>query len=49
LVAAGGIVTGLDGLPLKYGTPGLRIPSFLAWGNPAGAEKLGTVAKKNTR
>ena len=49
LVAAGGIVTGLDGSPLKYGTPGLRIPSFLAWGNPAGAEKLGTVAKKTTR
>jgi 3'(2'), 5'-bisphosphate nucleotidase len=38
LVAAGGIVTKLDGSPLKYGTAGFRIPSFLAWGNPARAE-----------
>jgi 3'(2'), 5'-bisphosphate nucleotidase len=37
LVAAGGIVTELDGSPLKYGTTGLRIPSFLAWGDPARA------------
>jgi 3'(2'), 5'-bisphosphate nucleotidase len=38
LVAAGGIVTQPDGSPLKYGTAGLLIPSFLAWGNPARAE-----------
>jgi 3'(2'), 5'-bisphosphate nucleotidase len=37
LAAAGGVVTELDGSPLKYGTPGLRIPSFLAWGDPARA------------
>ena len=37
LVAAGGIVTQPDGSPLKYGTAGLRIPSFLAWGDPARA------------
>ena len=50
LMAAGGIATELDGSPLKYGTAGLRIPSFLAWGNPAGAEKkLGTFPKKATR
>jgi 3'(2'), 5'-bisphosphate nucleotidase len=39
LTAAGGVVTALDGSPLKYGTPGLRIPSFLAWGDPARADK----------
>ena len=38
LTAAGGVVTELDGSPLKYGTPDLRIPSFLAWGDPARAE-----------
>jgi 3'(2'), 5'-bisphosphate nucleotidase len=47
LVAAGGIVTGLDGSPVKYGTPRFRIPSFLAWGNMAEAEKkLGTLPKR---
>jgi 3'(2'), 5'-bisphosphate nucleotidase len=35
LTAAGGIVTKLDGSPLQYGSPGLRIPSFLAWGDRA--------------
>jgi len=50
LVAAGGIVTGLDGSALQYGTPDLRIPSFLAWGNPAGGEKkLGTFPKGAAR
>jgi 3'(2'), 5'-bisphosphate nucleotidase len=38
LTAAGGVVTELDGSNLKYGTPGLRIPSFLAWGDPERAE-----------
>jgi 3'(2'), 5'-bisphosphate nucleotidase len=38
LTAAGGLVTELDGSPLKYGTPDLRIPSFLAWGDPARAQ-----------
>lgn len=38
LSAAGGVVTELDGSPLKYGTPGLRIPSFLAWADPTRAE-----------
>ena len=38
LTAAGGVVTELDGSPLKYGTPDLRIPSFLAWGDPERAE-----------
>jgi 3'(2'), 5'-bisphosphate nucleotidase len=39
LTAAGGVVTELDGSPLKYGTPDLRIPSFLAWGDPTGAQR----------
>jgi 3'(2'), 5'-bisphosphate nucleotidase len=34
LVAAGGSVTKPDGIALAYGTPELRIPSFLAWGGP---------------
>jgi len=38
LTAAGGTVTEPDGSPLKYGTSGLRIPSFLAWGDPARAQ-----------
>ena len=38
LTAAGGVVTQLDGSRLKYGTPDLRIPSFLAWGDPERAE-----------
>jgi 3'(2'), 5'-bisphosphate nucleotidase len=43
LAAAGGIVTELDGSPLKYGTPSLRIPSFLAWGDPARAQKASDI------
>jgi 3'(2'), 5'-bisphosphate nucleotidase len=39
LAAAGGIVTALDGSALKYGTVDLRIPSFLAWGDPIRAKK----------
>ena len=38
LTAAGGVVTALDGSPLKYATRDLRIPSFLAWGDPARAD-----------
>jgi 3'(2'), 5'-bisphosphate nucleotidase len=38
LTAAGGIVTQPDGSRLKYGTAGLRIPSFLAWGDPERAQ-----------
>jgi 3'(2'), 5'-bisphosphate nucleotidase len=44
LVAAGGSVIDPDGAALTYGTPDLRIPSFLAWGGPApgeGARKSG--------
>jgi 3'(2'), 5'-bisphosphate nucleotidase len=39
LVAAGGSVSAPDGTPLAYGTADLLIPSFLAWGQPAPAEK----------
>jgi len=35
LLAAGGAVTEPDGAALVYGTPELRIPAFLAWGDPA--------------
>jgi 3'(2'), 5'-bisphosphate nucleotidase len=36
LRAAGGKVTDPDGAPLVYGRPGnLRIPAFIAWGDPA--------------
>jgi 3'(2'), 5'-bisphosphate nucleotidase len=38
LSAAGGVVTDPEGSPLKYGTPDLRIPSFLAWGDRARAD-----------
>jgi 3'(2'), 5'-bisphosphate nucleotidase len=34
LTAAGGSVIQPDGATLKYGTPELRIPAFLAWGGP---------------
>jgi 3'(2'), 5'-bisphosphate nucleotidase len=33
--AAGGSVTAPDGTPLVYGSDGLKIPAFLAWGDPA--------------
>jgi 3'(2'), 5'-bisphosphate nucleotidase len=33
LAAAGGVVTEPDGAPLAYGTPELRIPAFIAWGD----------------
>jgi len=35
LLAAGGAVTEPDGAALVYGTPELRIPAFLAWGDLA--------------
>jgi len=36
LAAAGGLVTTPDGRPLLYGAhPGLRVPGFIAWGDPA--------------
>jgi 3'(2'), 5'-bisphosphate nucleotidase len=35
LSAAGGAVTTPAGTPLTYGRPGLRIPAFVAWGDPA--------------
>jgi 3'(2'), 5'-bisphosphate nucleotidase len=38
LAAAGGSVIDLDGGDLVYGTPALRIPSFLAWGGPVPTE-----------
>jgi 3'(2'), 5'-bisphosphate nucleotidase len=34
LLAAGGIVTDLDGKPLRYGKPGLENPHFVAKGEP---------------
>lgn len=36
LAAAGGVVMGLDGQPIRYGDVGSRFvaPSFLAWGRP---------------
>jgi len=42
LAAAGGTVTRPDGAPLRYGAPeaALRIPAFMAWGDPEGARKV---------
>ena len=39
LMAAGGSVVAPDDAPVVYGTPDLRIPGFLAWGDPRGAAK----------
>ena len=36
LRAAGGLVTDLDGEPLRYGKPGFENPHFVAWGRDAG-------------
>ena len=43
LAAAGGIVTTPDGAPLSYGriADNLRIPAFIAWGDPAEPARLG--------
>jgi 3'(2'), 5'-bisphosphate nucleotidase len=38
LAAAGGSVIEPDGASLRYATPDLRIPAFLAWGAPAPTE-----------
>ncbi len=40
LVAAGGCVVAPDGAPLRYGSPELRIPAFIAWGDPESATRL---------
>ncbi len=34
IAAAGGSVIAPGGTPLVYGSPGLKIPAFLAWGDP---------------
>ena len=34
VAAAGGSVSAPDGTALVYGSPGLTIPAFLAWGDP---------------
>ncbi len=41
LAAAGGVVSAPDGTPLIYGSPALRIPVFIAWGDPAAATPIG--------
>jgi 3'(2'), 5'-bisphosphate nucleotidase len=38
LTAAGGSVVAPDGASLIYGSPELRIPAFVAWGDPAAAD-----------
>jgi len=38
LAAAGGSVVDPSGAALRYGTPELRIPAFIAWGEPAPTE-----------
>jgi len=39
VAAAGGIVTTPDRLPLSYGSAdGLRVPGFIAWGDPSAVE-----------
>jgi 3'(2'), 5'-bisphosphate nucleotidase len=39
LLAAGGVVTGLDGCPMRYGKPDYRNGDFVAWGTPPGSSK----------
>jgi len=43
LSAAGGVVLTPDGTPVQYGqiARGLKVPSFIAWGDPADAERYG--------
>lgn len=43
LTAAGGIVLGLDGAPLRYGhvAEGFRVPGFVAWGDRHAAKQYG--------
>jgi 3'(2'), 5'-bisphosphate nucleotidase len=37
LLAAGGLVTDLDGCPMRYGKPDYRNCNFVAWGTPPGS------------
>ncbi len=41
LTAAGGVVTARDGTPLRYGRAAekFRVPAFIAWGDPAKAQR----------
>jgi len=39
LLAAGGIVTDLNGCPMHYGKPDYRNGDFVAWGTPPGSER----------
>jgi len=43
VVAAGGVVVGPDGGPIRYGRwhAGFRVEGFTAWGDPSAARKLG--------
>ena len=40
LVAAGGLIRSPDNGELRYGRAGFRVPGFVAWGDPAAAEKF---------
>jgi len=44
VVAAAGIVTAPDGAELRYGgsTSGFRVPGFIAWGDAAAAQRIGS-------
>jgi 3'(2'), 5'-bisphosphate nucleotidase len=44
VVAAGGVVTSPQGLPLKYGRTAedFRVPAFIAWGDPGKAAAAGS-------
>jgi 3'(2'), 5'-bisphosphate nucleotidase len=43
LTASGGVVLSLDGTPVRYGqiANDLKVPSFIAWCDPADAERFG--------
>jgi len=45
LAAAGGGVAAPDGAPLLYGSPGLRIPAFLAWGDAQSAPEIRSTVR----
>ena len=36
---AGGVVTDLNGCPMRYGKPDYRNGDFVAWGTPPGSSK----------
>jgi 3'(2'), 5'-bisphosphate nucleotidase len=44
LAAAGGAVRKPDGGPLRYGGGDFRVPGFIAWGDPASADRFGVTA-----